>query len=80
MGRSFVSVRQGVNSIADRWERASKRYPYSKRGVQIAKSYSSEGFVGCNDPLESVLFSIGVEMQKERNDHLPEQEDRLSSA
>ena len=65
MGRSFVSVRQGVNSIADRWERASKRYPYSKRGVQIAKSYSSEGFVGCNDPLESVLFSIGVEMQKD---------------
>jgi len=65
MGRSFVSVRQGVNSIADRWERAAKKYPCGKRVVQIAKSYSSEGFVGCNDPLESVLFSIGVEMQKD---------------
>jgi hypothetical protein len=32
----------------------------------IAKKYSSEGFRGCNDPLESVLFSIAVEMQKER--------------
>jgi len=64
MGRSFVSVRQGVNSIADRWERAAKKYPCGKRVVQIARSYSSEGFVGCNDPLESVLFSIGVEMQK----------------
>jgi len=65
MGRSFVSVRQGVNSIADRWERAAKKYPCGKRVVRIARSYSSEGFVGCNDPLESVLFSIGVEMQKE---------------
>jgi hypothetical protein len=64
MGRSFQSIRQGVNSIADRWERASKRYPRSKRVVEMAKKYSSEGFVGCNDPLESVLFSITVEMQK----------------
>ena len=65
MGRSFQSVRQGVNSIADRWERAAKRYPCGKRVVQIAKNYSSEGFMGCNDPLESVLFSICVEMQKD---------------
>ena len=65
MGRSFQSVRQGVNSIADRWERAAKRYPCGNRVVQIAKSYSSEGFVGCNDPLESVLFSICMEMQKD---------------
>ena len=65
MGRSFQSVRQGVNTITDRWERASKKYKCGKRVVQIARSYSSEGFMGCNDPLESVLFSIMVEMQKE---------------
>jgi hypothetical protein len=65
MGRSFVSVRQGVNSIANRWERASKKYQCGKRVAQVAKRYSSEGFVGCDDPLESVLFSIGVEMQKD---------------
>ena len=64
MGRSFQSVRQGVKSIADRWERASKKYKCGKRVVRIAKSYSSEGFMGCNDPMELVLFSIGVEMQK----------------
>ena len=63
MGRSF-HVRQGVNEIADRWERAAKRYPCQKRLVQIAKSYSSEGFMGCNDPLESVLFSAVMEIQK----------------
>jgi hypothetical protein len=64
MGRSFQSVRQGVNSIADRWERASKKYKCGKGVVKISKMYSSEGFVGCNDPLESVLFSAAVEMQK----------------
>ena len=67
MGRSFQSVRQGVNSIADRWERASKKYKCGKRVVEIAKSYSSEGFMGCNDPLESVLFSAVVEMQKSQS-------------
>jgi hypothetical protein len=38
MGRSFVSVRQGVNNIADRWERAAKKYQCGKRVVQIAKT------------------------------------------
>jgi len=32
--------------------------------VEIVKSYSSEGFMGCNDPLESILFSVVVEIQK----------------
>jgi hypothetical protein len=72
VGRSFLSIRQGGNRIADRWERASKKYKCGKRVVQVAKRYSSEGFVGCNDPMESVLFSVGVEMQKERENSLPE--------
>jgi len=72
MGRSFLSVRQGVNEIADRWERAAKKYPCKKRVARVAKRYSSEGFVGCNDPLESVLFSIGVEMQKDGENTLAE--------
>jgi hypothetical protein len=71
MGRSFKSVRQGVNQIADRWGRASKKNKCGKRGVEIAKTYSSEGFVGCNDPLESVLFSIAVELQKEKKLEIP---------
>ncbi len=66
MGRSFLSVRQGVHEIAGRWERAAKKYPCGTRVARIARTYSSEGFMGCNDPLESVLFSICVEMQKER--------------
>ena len=50
--------------LADCWERAAKRYPCQKRLVQIVKSYSSEGFVGCNDPLESILFSAMMEIEK----------------
>jgi hypothetical protein len=71
MGRSFQSVRQGVNEIADRWARASKKYRNGKRVVEISKKYSSEGFMGCNDPLESVLFSAAVELRKssQNQDH-----------
>jgi hypothetical protein len=53
-----------VNSIADRWDRASKNYKCDKSMVEISKKYSSEGFMGCNAPLESVLFFAAVEMQK----------------
>ena len=65
MGRSFLSVRQATNIIADRWERAAGRYRCEKSIAKLAKKYSSEGFMGCNDALESVLFSACVELQKE---------------
>jgi len=53
-----------MNSIADRWERASKKCKCSKRAVQIAKSYSNEGFIGYNDPLESVFLTVIKESPK----------------
>ena len=67
MGRSFLSTRQGVNIIADRWERASKKYKCGKRVVRMAKMYSSEGFMGCNDGMESVLFSAMMEILKHQD-------------
>jgi len=69
MGRTFLSVRQGAKIIAERWERAARRtkHPkHAKRMYGIAMKYASEGFMGCNDPLESVLFSACVELQKEK--------------
>jgi hypothetical protein len=57
-----------VNSIADRWERSSKGHKCGKRMVELAKSYSSEGFMGCNDPLEAVIYSAVIEMQKSWSD------------
>jgi hypothetical protein len=64
MGRSFLSVRQGVNHIAGRWERSAKKWKRGKEMAGIAKKYSSESFMGCNDPLEGALFSAMVECQK----------------
>ena len=61
MGRTFLSVRQGVNKIADRWQRASKKFKCEKRVVELAKSYSSEFFKGCNDPLDAVFSYEGDE-------------------
>jgi hypothetical protein len=64
MGRSFLSVRQGVNHIADRWERSAKKWKRGKEMAGLAKKYASESFMGCNDPLEGALFSAMVECQK----------------
>jgi hypothetical protein len=69
MGRTFLSVRQGARIIAERWERAARRTGHAKQAqgmYELAKKYASEGFMGCNEPLESVLFSACVELQKER--------------
>jgi hypothetical protein len=70
MGRSFQRVRQGGNRIADCRERASSvRYRRGWGVVKGARGYPGEGFVGCNDPMESVLFSSMVELQK-KSDNL----------
>jgi hypothetical protein len=69
MGRTFESVRQGVNQIADRWSRSSRYMrkedqKYGERLAKLAKMHSSEAFVGCDDPLEAVVFSVLIEMIK----------------
>ena len=74
MGRTFLSVRQGAKIVAERWERAARRTKHAKHAKRMygmAREYASEGFVGCNDPLESVLFSACVELQKGRKEDLP---------
>ena len=69
MGRSFESVRQGVNSIVDRWARSGRALkredqPYAQVVVELAKKHSSEAFVACNDPLEAAVFSVLIELLK----------------
>jgi len=58
MGRSFESVRQGVNTIAGRWGRSSRALKkedqqYGSRLVELAKMHSSEAFIGCDDSARS---------------------------
>ncbi|MGB8308298.1 MAG: hypothetical protein WCE65_00525 [Methanoregula sp.] len=62
MGRTFSSIRLGVNNMADRWARSARALKkedrkYGKRLVELAKTHSSEAFVACDDPLEAVVFS-----------------------
>jgi len=69
MGRSFESVWQGVNQIADRWARSSRYLreedrKYGEKLAKLAKMHSSEAFIACDDPLEAVVFSVLVEMIK----------------
>jgi predicted ArsR family transcriptional regulator len=75
MGRSFESVRQGVNQIADRWARSSRSLrkedqKYGEKLAKLVKLYSSEGFFGCDDPLEAALFSVLVEMIKRQENQI----------
>ena len=69
MGRSFESVRQGVNNIVDRWERSARALKredqqYAQIVVDLARKHSSEAFVACNDPLEAAVFSALIELVK----------------
>jgi hypothetical protein len=71
MGRSFLSVRQGINIIAERWARASRTLkrediPLGRETADLAKTHASEAFVGCDIPLEGIIFSAMVEMGKRR--------------
>jgi hypothetical protein len=76
MGRTFPSIRQGVNSTADRWARSARALRkedrrFGERLAELAKTHSSEAFVACDDPLEAVVFSVLVEILK-RQEQLEE--------
>lgn len=69
MGRSFISVRLGVRSLAERWERVTKRLDRdnctpAKRLTGLAKNHSSEAFFGCDNPLEAMVFSALLEIRR----------------
>ena len=71
MGRSFTSVRMGVNAIADRWMReagyAGEEDAACLRTLAtMAKRHSSEAFYAFDDPLEAALYSVLIELLKEQ--------------
>jgi hypothetical protein len=72
MGRSFESVRMGVKDVSLRWLKASRALKkedqiYGQMVAQMAKKHSSEAFYALDDPLEAAVFSVLVEMKKERD-------------
>jgi len=73
MGRSFLSVRLGVRSLAERWERVSKKLDRDSREpaarlTGLAKNHSSEAFFGCDNPLEAMVFSALLEIRRNKGE------------
>ena len=73
MGRSFLSVRQGINDIAGNWERMARDPDKGTDAsclclADMAKKHSSELFSLFDDPVEAAIFSALVELLKERED------------
>ena len=71
MGRSSESVRQGVKSIAGRWSRSSQTLKkvdqkYGEKLVRLAIMHSCGSFIGWDDSLEAVIFSVLAEMIKQQ--------------
>jgi hypothetical protein len=70
MGRSFESVRMGVNSTAERWLRARKSLREGDRKhvehlAAMAKKHASACFYNFDDPVEAAIFSVLIEIAKE---------------
>ncbi|HUS74438.1 MAG TPA: hypothetical protein VMY43_00360 [Methanothrix sp.] len=73
MGRSFESVRMGVQEVSVRWARAGRAMKKEDQAhalelAQMAKKHSSEAFYALDDPLEAAIFSVLIELLKERVD------------
>jgi hypothetical protein len=70
MGRSYESVRMGVNATAERWMRARKFLRegdrrYAERLAAMAKKHASACFYNFDDPVEAAIFSALLELAKE---------------
>ena len=61
----------GAKEVSARWLKASRALKkedqiYGQRLAEMAKKHSSEAFYAFDDPLEAAVFSVLVEMMKER--------------
>ncbi|MDP8011780.1 MAG: hypothetical protein ACP5F1_03845 [Thermoplasmata archaeon] len=70
MGRNVSSMREEINRILERWksyERAMKESDKiaMEKIIEKVKRHSGEAMYALDDPLEAVILSILVEMQKE---------------
>lgn len=78
MGRSFESVRMGVRAVSARWARAGRAMKkedqvYAHELARMVKMHSSEAFYALDDPLEAAVFSVLIELLKERTEERAEE-------
>ena len=72
MGRTFKSVRMGSQEVAQQWLKASRALSkddqiYGQRLAEMVKMHSSEAFYALDDPLEAAVFSVLIELLKEKD-------------
>ena len=72
MGRNFKSVRIESQEVAARWFKASRALNkddqiYGKRLAQMVKMHSNEAFYALDDPLEAAIFSVLIELLKDKD-------------
>ena len=70
MGRVFLSPRLGVRFTAERWRRLARGLRDHDRTTidrlaRMATAHGSEGFFAFDDPLETAVVSVLVELAKE---------------
>ena len=63
----------GIKDVSARWLKASRALKkedqvYGQKVAQMARKHSSEAFYALDDPLEAAVFSVLVEMIKERSE------------
>ena len=71
MGRSFESVRMGAKEVSARWLKARRALKkedqiYGQKLVEMVRKHTSEAFYAFDAPLEAAVFSVLVEMMKDR--------------
>jgi hypothetical protein len=72
MGRTFKSVRMGSQEVAARWLKSSRALSkedqiYGQKLAEMVKMHSSEAFYALDDPLEAAIFSVLIELLKEKD-------------
>lgn len=75
MGRSFESLRMGVNALSERWHRASRDLreddrEYGERIARMARRHASECFYNFDHPLEAAVFSALIEIAREAEERV----------
>jgi hypothetical protein len=73
MGRTFLSVRQGIKITLARWEQAARAFRgedrvYAEKVIEMARKHSSESFYGFTTPDEAAVFSVLVELARARDE------------
>ena len=70
MGRTVEEIQIFVNVIANRWKKTSRAMLglnriYAERVIQKMTANSELTFSGLTDPLEAVVFSVLIEMERD---------------